>query len=101
MRKTQIPFQAINDANCQVAFCWLLISSRASKGDQQSASYKYHFDKPRFNAFPVRRKWGQNSDSAGNELIENRREFADEINGAEWDLEGVTFVGDDGDGCRL
>ena len=44
---------------------------------------------------------GQNSDSAGKELIENRRVFADEINGAEWDLEGVTSLGDDGDGCRL
>ena len=42
---------------------------------------------------------GQNSDSARKELIKNRRVFADEINGAEWDLEGVTFLGDDGDGC--
>ena len=44
---------------------------------------------------------GQNSDSARKELIKNRRVFADEINGAEWDLEGVTFLGDDGDVCRL
>ena len=44
---------------------------------------------------------GQNSDSTGKELIENKRVFAYEINGAEWDLEGVTFLGDDGDGCRL
>lgn len=43
----------------------------------------------------------QNSDAAGKELFENGRVFADEINGAEWDLEGVTFLGDDGDGCRL
>ena len=44
---------------------------------------------------------GQNSDSTRKELIENRRVFANEINGAEWDLEGVTFLGDDGDGCKL
>ena len=43
----------------------------------------------------------QNSDAAGEELVENGRVFADEINGAEWYLEGVTFLGDDGDGCRL
>lgn len=44
---------------------------------------------------------GQNSDSARKELIENRRVFTEEINEAELDLEGVTFLGDDGDVCRL
>ena len=43
-----------------MGFCWFLISSRASKGDQQSASYKYRSDKPsivrRRGSMP--RQWG-------------------------------------------